>query len=402
MLTHGRKPGAYCHLSVTGLWPGDPNFTVFSLARCLRDLEQMDDTGDHIGDLARTTSAVPLFTSLLDQTAFTASLGRQGAADSSFLPFVGNGNMQSARDNVQRPPFKPLPPVFMLQMDNSAKDNKNIDVLAFCSELVIRGVFETLEVNFLMVGHTHEDVDALFSKVSAQTINKDVLTLPALMAEIWDSETMHPMPLLLEEVADYKRYMDSFLRPLIGHSQPLGFRFQWQIMCQFTDKPWHRVHARPTATKGHPGWAGGWYHRCGRATTRTSSREQSGLQPYVGDPANRPKRSFIPLEDITEGKFVILRPDDAFEAEIPRMIWLGRAMGAVVREIDDEHHGQFLVEWWRPKHRKSNATNKERYLNVLAGLKYWEKDLGYFTPEWINATADVYSWPKKVFLKTPG
>ncbi|KAL3679017.1 hypothetical protein R1sor_021973 [Riccia sorocarpa] len=84
--------------------------------------------------------------------------------------------------------------------------------------------------------------------------------------------------------------------------------------------------------------------------------------------------------------------DDAFETEIPRMIWLGRAMGAVVREIDDEHHGQFLVEWWRPKHRKSNATNKERYLNVLAGQKDWEKDPGYFTPEWINATAVVYSW----------
>ncbi|KAL3675099.1 hypothetical protein R1sor_025047 [Riccia sorocarpa] len=138
MLTHGREPGAYCHLSVTGLWPGDPNFTVSSLARCLRDLEQMDDTGDHIGDLARTTSAVPLFTSLLDQAAFTASLGRQGVTDSSFLPFTGNGNMQNGRDNVQIPALKPLPPVFMLQMDNSAKDNKNIHVLAFCSELVIQ------------------------------------------------------------------------------------------------------------------------------------------------------------------------------------------------------------------------------------------------------------------------
>ncbi|KAL3697857.1 hypothetical protein R1sor_011933 [Riccia sorocarpa] len=51
------------------------------------------------------------------------------------------------------------------------------------------------------------------------------------------------------------------------------------------------------------------------------------MEPYVGDPANRPRRAFIPLEDITEGKFVILRLDDAFEVEIPRMIWLGRAMG---------------------------------------------------------------------------
>ncbi|KAL3676790.1 hypothetical protein R1sor_026738 [Riccia sorocarpa] len=387
MLTHGKEPGAYCHLSVTGLWPGDPNFTVSSLARCLRDLEQMDDTGDHIGDLARTTSVVPLFTSLLDQAAFTASLGRQGATDSSFLPLNGNGNMQNGRDNV----------------------------------------------NFLMVGHTHEDVDALFSKVSAETINKDVLTLPALMAEIWDSETMHPMPLLLEEVADYKSYVDSFLGPLVGHSQPLGFRFSMAnnvpvYRCQFkVDGPWildigstlwKKVDGQfrfpmgePRALKlpgSHPRisevslfidnltshlqdtfrdptsvgyrrynpvisywkkvkeqleskqplqddnlrmgfWPqtnhGTWFMLYQRQQEATRDGPEDGiivvdelqqelhqennlmLQPYVGDPANRPRRSFIPLEDITEGKFVILRPDDAFEAEIPKMIWLGRAMG---------------------------------------------------------------------------
>ncbi|KAL3694902.1 hypothetical protein R1sor_008553 [Riccia sorocarpa] len=410
----------------------------------------MDDTGDHIGDLARTTSAVPLFSSLLDQAAFTASLGRQCATDSSFLPFVGNGNMQSARDNVQRPPFKPLPHVFMLQMDNSAKDNKNIHVLAFCSELVIRGVFETVE-----------DVDALFSKVSAQTINKDVLTLPALMAKIWDSETMHPVPLLLEEVADYKNYVDSFFRPLVGHSQPLGFRFPMgepralklpsshpriSEVSPFIDNLTSHLHDtfRDPTSVGYKRYNPiisywkkvkeqlesiqplqdenlriGFWPQTNHGTGFTLAQRQQEatrdgpkdgiivvdelqqelhqennlmLQPYVGDPANRPKRSFIPLEDITEGKFVILRPDDAFEAEIPRMIWLGRAMGAVVREIDDEHHGQFLVEWWRPKHRKSNATNKERYLNVLAGLKDWEKDPGYFALEWINANAAVYSW----------
>ncbi|KAL3680697.1 hypothetical protein R1sor_023653 [Riccia sorocarpa] len=280
-----------------------------------------------------------------------------------------------------------------------------------------------------MVGHTHENVDALFSKVSAQTINKDVLSLPALMAEIWDSETMHPVPLLLEEVADYKSYVDSCLRPLIGHSQPWVSSFQWQIMCQFTGyrrynpviSYWKKVKEQLESIQPledenlRMGFWPQTNHGTGftlalRQQEATRDGPEDGiivvdelqqelhqennlmLHPYVGDAANRPKRSFIPLEDITEGKFVILRPDDAFEAEILRMIWLGRAMGAVVREIDDEHHGQFLVEWWRPKHRKSNATNKERYLNVLAGQKDWEKDPGYFTPEWINATAAVYFW----------
>ncbi|KAL3676557.1 hypothetical protein R1sor_026505 [Riccia sorocarpa] len=395
----------------------------------------MADSDDHTGDLARTTSTLPLFNSLVDQTTFIASMGTEGAVDSTYFRKV-----QNAGDNVRRPSFKPLPPTFMLQMDNSAKDNKNIHVLAFCSELVIRGVFETVEVNFLMVGHTHEDVDALFSKVSAQTINKDVLTLPALMAEIWDSEKMHPVPLLLEEVADYKSYVDHFLGPLVGHSQPLGFRFSMAnnvpiYRCLFTvDGPWwpeegHTLWKKedgqfrfpmgePRALK-LPGSEFAWgllasdkpWHRVQQHQETSPDgpvddimvidelqqelRAENNLmmQPYVGDPANRPRRVFIPLEDIAEGKFVILRPDDTFEAEIPKMIWLGRAMGAVVQKLDDEHHRQFLVEWWRPKHRKlTNATNKEWYSNVLVGTKDWEKDPGYFTPQWINATAAIYSW----------
>ncbi|KAL3679488.1 hypothetical protein R1sor_022444 [Riccia sorocarpa] len=232
MLTHGREPGIFCHLSLTGLWPGDPNFTVSSLARCLRDLEQVLDNEDHTGDLSMTTSNQSLFTCLLDQTAFKATLGREGAVHSTYFELHGSGSEPTAATDTLPTTFTKLPRAFLLQMDNSAKDNKNIHVLAFCSELVKRGrrsVLMTTEllvqVNFLMVGHTHEDIDALFSKVSARTINKDVLTLPTLMAEIWESEAMHPVPLLLEEVADYKSYVGGFLDKLEGHSQPIGFRF---------------------------------------------------------------------------------------------------------------------------------------------------------------------------------
>ncbi|KAL3691620.1 hypothetical protein R1sor_005271 [Riccia sorocarpa] len=502
-------------------------------------------------------------------------MGSKGAIDSTYFQQHGNGNMPSTRDTVRSPTFKKLPPVLMLQMDNSAKDNKNLHVLAFCSELVIRGgcpwarsaipgtrrqngcprdaspgrlsrglvartavpgthrqdgcpkdaspgrlsrgriarrftapdqqkfipyaLLNILQVNFLMVGHTHEDVDALFSKVSAQTMHKDVLSLPALMAEIWDSEIMHPVPILLEEVADYKSYVHGFLKPLEGHSKPLGFKFSMVNNVPVyryqrrVDGPWipeagislwKKVDGRYTVPDGEPLALKlpSSHPRLGeispfisnltdflRTTYRDTTSEgyrkyspvisywkkvqenitsiqaledetlqngfwpqtnqgtrykltglpqhatQNGrddtvvvldelerelqdennlmLEPYVGDPADRPKRAFIPLEDITEGKFVVLRPDDDFEKEVPRVVWLGRAIGTVVRETSDERHGQFLIEWWRPRHRKStNATNKERYTDILVGQKDWEKDPGYFTPEWINATAAIYSW----------
>ncbi|KAL3693550.1 hypothetical protein R1sor_007201 [Riccia sorocarpa] len=185
MLTHGRDPGAYCHLSLTGLWHGDPNFTVTSFAKCLRDLEQVPDDDDHTGDLSRTTSTTPLFASLLDETAFKATMRNECAVDSNYFRYIESRQMPAVRETETT--FKKLPPMFMLQMYNY--------------------------------------VDAMFSKVSARTINKDVLTLPALMAEVWGSQAMHPVPMLLEEVADYKTYANECLKPLIDHSQPIGFCF---------------------------------------------------------------------------------------------------------------------------------------------------------------------------------
>jgi hypothetical protein len=62
MLTHGRDPGVYAHFNVTGLWPKDADFTVTSLAKCLRDLEAYngDKTGDMLDGLYWNTTR-PLF-----------------------------------------------------------------------------------------------------------------------------------------------------------------------------------------------------------------------------------------------------------------------------------------------------------------------------------------------------
>lgn len=49
--------------------------------------------------------------------------------------------------------------VLYLQADNSGKDNKNKYMLAFLNELIERQVFESIEYSFLMVGHTHTDID---------------------------------------------------------------------------------------------------------------------------------------------------------------------------------------------------------------------------------------------------
>ncbi|XP_028517987.1 uncharacterized protein LOC114576108 [Exaiptasia diaphana] len=69
-------------------------------------------------------------------------------------------------------------------MDNCWRENKNQFVLVFLAVLVQLNIFKKVKVNFLMVGHTHEDVDQLFSRIRQRIFNKmlgfSLLSLPFL------------------------------------------------------------------------------------------------------------------------------------------------------------------------------------------------------------------------------
>lgn len=58
-----------------------------------------------------------------------------------------------------------LPPVLHLQLDN-ASDNKSIQMLAFLGYLIEKRIFHKITVSYLIVGHTHEDIDQYFSVIS--------------------------------------------------------------------------------------------------------------------------------------------------------------------------------------------------------------------------------------------
>ena len=94
-----------------------------------------------------------------------------------------------------------LPEVLYLQLDNTSRENKNRFVLGFCALLVQNNVFKkvhssvdvllcihkyhlsyTVQVrlNFLPVGHTHEDIDQFFSKVSHKLKKSNVETFQGM------------------------------------------------------------------------------------------------------------------------------------------------------------------------------------------------------------------------------
>lgn len=57
------------------------------------------------------------------------------------------------------------PSTLYLQADNCAGENKNIYMLTFLSPLISLDMFQEIYLSFLLVGHTHEDIDQLFSMV---------------------------------------------------------------------------------------------------------------------------------------------------------------------------------------------------------------------------------------------
>jgi hypothetical protein len=55
------------------------------------------------------------------------------------------------------------PKKLFLQLDNCGRENKNRYLLAYLDRLVAVGVFESIQVSFLPVGHTHEGMLVLVS-----------------------------------------------------------------------------------------------------------------------------------------------------------------------------------------------------------------------------------------------
>jgi hypothetical protein len=91
---------------------------------------------------------------------------------SKFVKGGSNWTMQclleALSSEAQKEGHENFPRTWFIQMDNCSGDNKNKFVFSLLSTLVARGYFDTIIVSFLPVGHTHEDVDQLFSIVAAR------------------------------------------------------------------------------------------------------------------------------------------------------------------------------------------------------------------------------------------
>ena len=74
-----------------------------------------------------------------------------------------------------------------MQLDNTTGENKNETVLGFLAWLCAVGTFKKVTLSFLPVGHTHEDIDAVFGVLMRYLNRIDrISTLEELIQAIED------------------------------------------------------------------------------------------------------------------------------------------------------------------------------------------------------------------------
>ena len=113
---------------------------------------------------------------------------------------------------------RPIPRKLVLQLDN-ASDNKARAVLAYCAFLVLRGYFHSVTICFLIVGHTHVDVDQKISVFSWALRRGTIKALSFLTYVIVLTQNAFKQPenqpkgvFMLEAVHDWAAWLEAHAR----------------------------------------------------------------------------------------------------------------------------------------------------------------------------------------------
>lgn len=79
-------------------------------------------------------------------------------------------------------------------------------------------------MSFLLVGHTHEDVDQCFSKISQKLKEKDALTIPHLEALINNSQTPQPHVSKVNTVWNISGWLEPYINQVHNITFPKMYR----------------------------------------------------------------------------------------------------------------------------------------------------------------------------------
>ncbi|KAL3685548.1 hypothetical protein R1sor_003570 [Riccia sorocarpa] len=102
-----------------------------------------------------------------------------------------------------------LPPTLYLQLDNTVRENKNNILFAYLAMLLEKKVFTKIKLGFLLVGHTHDFVDQMFSRFSQALRRENAFTMSRLRSVIENSYDPKPVTSILTQTWDFKHFIET-------------------------------------------------------------------------------------------------------------------------------------------------------------------------------------------------
>jgi hypothetical protein len=148
-----------------------------------------------------------------------------------------------------------IPPVLHIQLDNTTKQNKGRYLMAYLAYLVQQGVIKEAYCNFLPVGHTHEDIDQFFSRVSVFTRHHnapDPETLRKCIRRSYRKYGRSPIVVGWDTVANLSGFFAEYTDP--GMSKDITLYYQLRIKMgrngDIADVPIMQARTWPGAEEG--------------------------------------------------------------------------------------------------------------------------------------------------------
>jgi hypothetical protein len=133
-----------------------------------------------------------------------------------------------------------LPRVLYLQLDNTTRQCKNQYVMAWMAYLVHIGLFDEIYVSFLPKGHTHEDIDQMFSCIARYLRKHDCpspLAFAGCIQQAYTYNSLVPVVGHLTHVANIKDWLAPFIAPL-------------ETVTGGKERPWHQYHFKAHGAGG--------------------------------------------------------------------------------------------------------------------------------------------------------
>jgi hypothetical protein len=140
-----------------------------------------------------------------------------------------------------------LPDTLLLQLDNTSKQNKGRFLFAYCQLLVKWNVFKRVYISFLPVGHTHEDIDQFFSRISVYLRKNDAMSRTMLgrcIIAAFMKYGRRPIVKHWNSIANISGWLDKYVRIAKDCSLFYYYRFmkntQKKTVCQARTWPGSR------------------------------------------------------------------------------------------------------------------------------------------------------------------